>query len=64
MLTTLISGKSYGVHMNGYVYKDGQLMMWVGVRNPNKAKYPGCYDNIVAGGIRLLIFTVINIYYN
>ena len=50
--------------MNGYVYKDGQLMMWVGIRNPNKAKYPGCYDNIVAGGIRLLIFTVINIYYN
>lgn len=46
------AGKSYGVHMNGYVRQNGEIRMWVGKRSPTKSRYPGLYDNMVAGGIR------------
>lgn len=41
----------YGVHVNGYVYKDGELMMWVGRRSKTKPTFPNMLDNMCAGGL-------------
>ncbi|CAI9100282.1 OLC1v1037246C1 [Oldenlandia corymbosa var. corymbosa] len=43
--------KAYGVHMNGYVEKDGQKYLWVGKRSESKQTYPGMLDHLVAGGL-------------
>ncbi|XP_074368490.1 nudix hydrolase 20, chloroplastic-like isoform X3 [Apium graveolens] len=43
--------KAYGVHMNGYVEKDGQKYLWIGKRNESKPTYPGMLDHLVAGGL-------------
>ncbi len=40
----------YGVHLNGYVVRNGQLHMWVGKRSMQKQTGPGKLDQIVAGG--------------
>ncbi len=41
----------YGAHLNGIVYKQGHLHLWVARRSLNKPEYPGKLDHIVAGGI-------------
>ncbi|KAF8400752.1 hypothetical protein HHK36_014052 [Tetracentron sinense] len=43
--------KAYGVHMNGYVDKDGQKFLWIGKRSQVKPTYPGMLDHLVAGGL-------------
>ncbi|KAF6172921.1 hypothetical protein GIB67_035475 [Kingdonia uniflora] len=43
--------KAYGVHMNGYVEKDGQKFLWIGKRSEVKPTYPGMLDHLVAGGL-------------
>jgi 8-oxo-dGTP pyrophosphatase MutT (NUDIX family) len=43
--------RAYGVHLNGYLWKDGALHLWIGRRAKNKQVAPGKLDNIVAGGI-------------
>ncbi|RCV11323.1 hypothetical protein SETIT_2G176300v2 [Setaria italica] len=43
--------KAYGVHMNGYVEKDGQKFLWIGKRSDVKQTYPGMLDHLVAGGL-------------
>ncbi|KAL3535779.1 hypothetical protein ACH5RR_004240 [Cinchona calisaya] len=43
--------KAYGVHMNGYVEKDGQKYLWLGKRSEAKPTYPGMLDHLVAGGL-------------
>jgi 8-oxo-dGTP pyrophosphatase MutT (NUDIX family) len=43
--------RAYGVHLNGYCRKGGELMLWVGRRSPDKQVAPGKLDNLVAGGI-------------
>ncbi|KAK1362356.1 hypothetical protein POM88_046830 [Heracleum sosnowskyi] len=43
--------KAYGVHMNGFVEKDGQKYLWIGKRNESKPTYPGMLDHLVAGGL-------------
>jgi len=46
----------YGVHVNGLVSPDKssadtqEPKMWIARRSPNKSKYPGMLDHIVAGG--------------
>ncbi len=40
----------YGVHLNGYVMKNGSLHMWVGKRSMKKPTGPGKLDQVVAGG--------------
>jgi len=42
--------RAYGVHMNGYVKKDGRYHMWVARRAYDKPTFPGMLDNMVAGG--------------
>lgn len=43
--------KAYGVHMNGYVERDGQKFLWIGKRSQMKSTYPGMLDHLVAGGL-------------
>uniref|UniRef100_A0A7N0TFA0 Nudix hydrolase domain-containing protein n=1 Tax=Kalanchoe fedtschenkoi TaxID=63787 RepID=A0A7N0TFA0_KALFE len=43
--------KAYGVHMNGYVEKEGQKSLWIGKRSQSKSTYPGMLDHLVAGGL-------------
>ena len=40
----------YGVHLNGYVHKDGDIHMWIGKRSMQKPTGPGKLDQMVAGG--------------
>ncbi|MCW5772469.1 MAG: DUF4743 domain-containing protein [Rhodospirillaceae bacterium] len=47
----LFGVRAYGVHMNGYVWRDDALYMWVGHRSKTKPTYPGMLDNTVAGGL-------------
>jgi hypothetical protein len=51
--------QAYGVHMNGYVNKEGQKFLWIGKRSDVKQTYPGMLDHLVAGGlvfISILLF--------
>ncbi|KAD3067912.1 hypothetical protein E3N88_35792 [Mikania micrantha] len=43
--------KAYGIHMSGYVEKDGEKYLWIGKRSETKATYPGMLDHLVAGGL-------------
>jgi 8-oxo-dGTP pyrophosphatase MutT (NUDIX family) len=42
---------AYGVHLNGYCRKEGEVFLWVGRRAPDKTVAPNKLDNLVAGGI-------------
>ncbi|XP_043723394.1 nudix hydrolase 20, chloroplastic-like isoform X2 [Telopea speciosissima] len=43
--------KAYGVHMNGYVDRDGKKFLWIGKRSEVKPTFPGMLDHLVAGGL-------------
>ncbi len=43
--------RAYGVHLNGYLWKGGELYLWIGRRAPDKRIAPNKLDNLVAGGI-------------
>jgi len=47
----LFGVRAYGVHMNGYVRKNGKYFMWIGRRSRHKQTYPSMLDNMVAGGL-------------
>ncbi len=42
--------RAWGVHLNGYVRRAGELHLWVATRARGKPTYPGMLDNMVAGG--------------
>ena len=39
---------TYGCHINGYTYKNGEMMMWVAKRSPTKQTYPNLLDQFVS----------------
>lgn len=41
----------YGVHINGYVYKQKRLHLWIARRAADKATEPNKLDHIAAGGL-------------
>ncbi|OUZ99705.1 NUDIX hydrolase domain [Macleaya cordata] len=43
--------KAYGIHMNGYVDKDGEKFLWIGKRSEVKPTFPGMLDHLAAGGL-------------
>ncbi|KAI4350884.1 hypothetical protein L6164_005291 [Bauhinia variegata] len=43
--------KAYGIHMNGYVERNGLKQLWIGKRSQAKPTYPGMLDHLVAGGL-------------
>jgi 8-oxo-dGTP pyrophosphatase MutT (NUDIX family) len=43
--------RSFGQHLNGYVYHAGEMWMWVGRRARDRKIFPGALDQVVAGGL-------------
>ncbi len=48
---SLLGVRGSGVHLNGYVKRKKQTLMWVGKRSHLKPTGPGKFDQIVAGGM-------------
>lgn len=46
----LFGVRAYGIHVNGLVHREGELLMWVGRRSLDKPVAPGKLDQLVAGG--------------
>ena len=46
----LFGVRGYGVHMNGWLIKDGHIHMWIAKRSLTKPTGPGKLDQMVAGG--------------
>ena len=42
--------RAFGVHINGYVEKGGEIWMWVARRARDKPGFPGMLDHLAAGG--------------
>ncbi|KAF4349531.1 hypothetical protein F8388_025895 [Cannabis sativa] len=49
--------KAYGIHMNGYVEKEGEKFLWIGKRSQEKSTFPGMLDHLVAGGLREILIS-------
>lgn len=47
----LFGVKAYGVHVNGYVRRDGETWLWVGRRAADRPIEPDKFDHLVAGGL-------------
>jgi 8-oxo-dGTP pyrophosphatase MutT (NUDIX family) len=43
--------RSYGQHLNGFVRTNDGMKLWIARRAKDRANYPGCLDNFVAGGL-------------
>lgn len=43
--------RTFGQHLNGYVRRGDDLMMWVGQRARDRRIFPGRLDQLVAGGL-------------
>ena len=43
--------RAYGQHLNGFVRRDGEMLMWLGRRSRSKPSFPGMLDQLVAGGL-------------
>jgi Domain of unknown function (DUF4743) len=48
--TTPLGFVAYGVHVNGFVRRDDELLLWVGRRAPDREVEPGKLDHLIAGG--------------
>jgi hypothetical protein len=48
--TIFFGVRVFGLHVNGYTYKNGKMHMWLGRRSENLRGWPGCLDQMVAGG--------------
>ena len=47
LISALFGFIQYGVHVNGYTYKDGEMKMWIGRRSKTKQTFPDMLDNMV-----------------
>jgi 8-oxo-dGTP pyrophosphatase MutT (NUDIX family) len=43
--------RAFGQHLNGYVRREDGIHMWLGRRARDRLIFPGCLDNMVAGGL-------------
>ncbi|KAI3891597.1 hypothetical protein MKX03_033144 [Papaver bracteatum] len=43
--------KAYGIHLIGYVDRDGEKSLWIGKRSDMKPTFPGMLDHLAAGGL-------------
>jgi 8-oxo-dGTP pyrophosphatase MutT (NUDIX family) len=49
-LAQILGCRAFGVHLNGYVKKNGGTWLWIGRRNSDRMIEPNKLDNMVAGG--------------
>ena len=47
---SLLGIKKYGIHLNAWVEKQGEMFLWVAKRAMDKHTFPGRLDHLVAGG--------------
>jgi len=47
---SLLGIKKYGIHLNAWVEKQGEMYLWVAKRAMDKHTFPGRLDHLVAGG--------------
>lgn len=43
--------RAFGQHLNGYVYTDQGISLWIGRRAADRRVFPDRFDNMVAGGL-------------
>ena len=43
--------RSFGTHLNGYLYRNGKLHIWIAKRASHLVFAPGKLDNLTAGGL-------------
>ncbi|MBW9266556.1 MAG: DUF4743 domain-containing protein [Candidatus Thiodiazotropha sp. (ex. Lucinisca nassula)] len=43
--------RAYGQHLNGFVRHGETLKLWIARRAADRRNFPGCLDNMVAGGL-------------
>ncbi|MCW8930955.1 MAG: DUF4743 domain-containing protein [Gammaproteobacteria bacterium] len=48
--SSLLGIKKYGIHVNAWVEKQGEIFIWVAKRAKDKFTFPGKLDHLVAGG--------------
>ncbi len=48
--SSLLGIQKYGIHLNAWVEKEGELYLWVARRAKDKHTFPGKLDHLVAGG--------------
>jgi isopentenyldiphosphate isomerase len=48
---SLFGVRTLGCHLNAYLVKNNEIMMWIGKRSKKKQTWPGYLDNMVAGGL-------------
>jgi 8-oxo-dGTP pyrophosphatase MutT (NUDIX family) len=48
--SSLLGIKKYGIHLNAWVEKSGEMYLWVARRARDKHTFPGKLDHLVAGG--------------
>jgi len=49
-LSSCFGTRTFGQHLNGYVVKNGDLLMWIARRAMDRGYEPGKLDQLVAGG--------------
>lgn len=48
--SALLGIQKYGIHLNAWVEKHGEMYLWVAKRSKHKPTFPGKLDHLVAGG--------------
>ncbi len=48
--SSILGIKKYGIHLNAWVEKQGEMYLWVARRSRNKPTFLGKLDHLVAGG--------------
>ncbi|MBB1126672.1 NUDIX hydrolase [Thiospirillum jenense] len=43
--------RTFGQHINGFIRRDSELLLWIARRSPNRRNHPNLLDNTVAGGL-------------
>ncbi len=49
-VTPFFGLRTFGIHVNGYTYRDGEMHVWLGRRGAGVKVWPGKLDQMVAGG--------------
>lgn len=55
---SLFGFKQYGCHINGYVKKNNDYLIWIAKRSKTKQTYPGMLDNFVNKYSLVMFFSV------
>lgn len=48
---SLFGIRTFGQHLNGYIKRGSETMMWIGSRSMDRRIFPGKLDQLVAGGL-------------